>query len=73
MQCDIGYTLALIEKLEIPGTKTGLVFKYCKLYDVDKMNKVYQRATAFRWWRNNTLAAFLKAIKEVNASEKAGV
>lgn len=68
----VGVGLQAQEKMEIVDKKgQGMVMRFCKLYKPEKIGSIIEVAQAYPWWRQNPTAAFMKAVGEVNRSEKA--
>jgi hypothetical protein len=58
--------------MEIVDTRgQGMVMKFCKIYSGDKILKIVTKAKEYSWWKSNPIAAFMKAVGEVNKLEKA--
>lgn len=67
----VGIALRVQEKLEIID-KNGkaMTMRFAKIYSPEKMGRIVGKAQSYSWWRNNTTAAFMKAIGEINKDEK---
>lgn len=67
----VGVALRTCEKMEIVDKRgQGMVMRFAKIYSVEKMAKIIEVAQAYTWWRSNPIAAFMKAVGEVNRAEK---
>lgn len=71
MMTFVGIALRTCEKMEIVDKRgQGMVMRFAKLYTPEKMGKIIEVAQQYTWWRNNPVAAFMKAVGEVNRAEK---
>ncbi len=68
---DIGWPLAVCQELGIFEKKfQGMVFKFCKIYDREKILKIVSKAKSYPWRESSPGPAFMKAIGEINREEK---
>lgn len=67
----VGIALRVCEKMEMVDKRSqSMVMKFAKIYSVEKMGKIVEVAQAYTWWRSNPIAAFMKAVGQVNREEK---
>jgi len=68
---NIPLALSVCEKMEIFDRKQQkIVFMMTNRYSQNKIIKIVNQAKCYGWWKKNGLAAFLKAVKEVNQEER---
>lgn len=64
--------LALCDKLEIMDKRgQGMVMKFCKIYEQEKIVRIFEKANSYPWVKGNPVAAFMKAVGEINRADKA--
>ena len=44
----------------------GIVIRFCKMYETQKIVDIVTHAKKYVWWEKNPKAAFMKAVGEVN-------
>ena len=68
----VGIALRVCEKLGIMDKRgQSMVMRFAKLYKPEKLGLIVDKAKTFSWWERNPMAAFMKAVGEVNKEEKA--
>ena len=70
MQAFVGVALKVCQELQIPPKQQGMVMKFSKMYPVEKIVRITNVAKTFPWVDKNPVAAFMKAVGEVNKMEK---
>lgn len=48
----------------------GIVMRFSKMYEPQKIVNIVNHAKKFPWWKKNPKAAFMKAVGEINRMEK---
>jgi len=48
----------------------GMIMRFAKLYSPEKVGEIMRVAKMYVWWEKNPVAAFMKAVGEVNRKEK---
>ena len=67
----VSLALKVSEKMEfVDKDSRGIAMRFCKIYPPDKIARIVEEAQKFSWWRQNSKAAFMKAIGMVNKEEK---
>lgn len=68
---DIAFALAVCEKMEIfDNTKKKAIFRFVKLYPQEKVIRIVDQAKTYWWWKKNGVAAFMKAVGDINKEER---
>lgn len=69
----VGLALRVCDKLHVQDKNTQqLIMRFCKIYEPEKIAKIVDKTQTYVWWENNTKAAFMKAVGEINREERNG-
>jgi hypothetical protein len=67
----VGVALRIQEELHIMDKRgSSMVMRFAKIYTPEKMGEILRTAKAYPWVEKNPIAAFMKAVGEVNRKEK---
>mgnify|MGYP001615387221 CR=1 FL=1 len=70
----VGVALRVQDELHIVDKRgQGMVMRFAKLYKPEKMGEIMRYAKTYPWWEKNPLAAFMKAVGQVNKQEKEAI
>jgi hypothetical protein len=70
----VGVALRIQQKMEIADKKgAGITMRFAKIYSPEKCGHIVEVAQSYPWWRKNPVAAFMKAVGQVNREEKESV
>lgn len=70
MQPFVGIALKVCQELQIPPKQQGVIMRFSKIYTPEKIAKITNVAKTYPWSYKNPVAAFMKAVGEVNKEEK---
>lgn len=70
MQAFVGIALKVCQELQIPPKQQGMVMRFSKIYTPEKIARITNLAKTYPWVYKNPVAAFMKAVGEINKQEK---
>lgn len=67
----VGVALRIQDELHIVDKRgAGMIMRFAKLYSPEKMGEILRQAKTYVWWEKNPIAAFMKAVGDINRKEK---
>ena len=69
MQQFVGIALKVCQELQVPPNQNKMIMRFCKIYSPQKIAWITKEAQKFPWWRQNPVAAFMKAVGIANKLE----
>lgn len=70
MQAFVGIALKVCQELQVPPKQQGMIMRFSKIYTPEKIARITNLAKTYPWVYKNPVAAFMKAVGEVNREEK---
>lgn len=70
MQAFVGVALRVCQELQIPPKQQGMIMRFAKIYTPEKIARITNLAKTYSWSYKNPVAAFMKAVGEINKMEK---